>query len=108
MSPSTCRRWSTSGSTPRTSASASETGAAAPSAARVVRAFDLALLRVLRTRGHSLRAELRVGAWSSAGEHGLIWHSLALAGAAVDGGNRAVYLRTMRAVLVAFAANTLL
>ena len=74
----------------------------------MVRAFDLALLRLLRTRGHGLRAELGVGAWSSAGEHGLIWHSLALAGAAVDGGNRAVYLRTMRAVLVAFAANTLL
>ena len=74
----------------------------------MVRAFDLALLRVLRSRGHSLRAELRVGAWSSAGEHGLIWHSLAMAGVAVDGHNRAVYLRTMRAVLVAFAANTLL
>jgi membrane-associated phospholipid phosphatase len=73
----------------------------------VVRAFDLALLRLLRTRGHSQRAELRVLAWSGAGEHGLIWHSLAVAGAVVDGGSRPVYLRAARAVLVAFGANTL-
>jgi membrane-associated phospholipid phosphatase len=74
----------------------------------VVRAFDLAVLRLLRTRGHRLRAELAVGAWSSAGEHGLIWHALAATGFALDGGRRPVYLRAARAVLVAYAANTLL
>ena len=74
----------------------------------MVRAFDLALLRLVRTRGHGLRAELGVGAWSSAGEHGLIWYSLALAGAAVDGRSRPVYLRAARAVLLAYAANTAL
>jgi undecaprenyl-diphosphatase len=47
-------------------------------------------------------------AWSSAGEHGLVWHSLAVAGAVVDGGRRPVYLRAMRAVLAAYTANTLL
>jgi membrane-associated phospholipid phosphatase len=73
-----------------------------------VRAFDLAFLRLLRTRGHWLRAELAVAAWSGAGEHGLIWHSLALTGALVDGERRRVYLRAARAVLVAYAANTLL
>jgi membrane-associated phospholipid phosphatase len=78
------------------------------STAGVVRAFDLALLRLLRTRGHSLRAELGVLAWSGAGEHGLIWHSLALAGAVVDGAGRPVYLRTVRAVLVAYVTNTAL
>jgi membrane-associated phospholipid phosphatase len=74
----------------------------------MVRAFDLALLRVLRSRAHSLRMELGVAAWSGAGEHGLIWHSLALAGVLVDGGRRRAYLRTFRAVLVAYAVNTLL
>ena len=49
-----------------------------------------------------------MAAWSSAGEHGLLWHSLALAGAVVDGSCRPVYLRTVRAVLLAFVANTLL
>jgi membrane-associated phospholipid phosphatase len=66
------------------------------------------LLRLLRTRGHGLRAELGMAAWSSAGEHGLIWHSLALAGVVLDGSGRPAYLRTLRAVLLAFAANTLL
>jgi membrane-associated phospholipid phosphatase len=47
-------------------------------------------------------------AWSSAGEHGLVWHSLALAGALVDGSRRPVYLRAARAVLAAYGANTLL
>jgi membrane-associated phospholipid phosphatase len=47
-------------------------------------------------------------AWSSAGEHGLVWHSLAVAGAVVDGGRRPVYLRAIRAVLAAYAVNTLL
>jgi membrane-associated phospholipid phosphatase len=74
----------------------------------MVRAFDLALLRLLRTRGHGLRAELSVAAWSSAGEHGLLWYSLALAGVVVDGGRRPVYLRAGRAVLQAYVANTLL
>jgi membrane-associated phospholipid phosphatase len=74
----------------------------------MVRAFDLALLRVLRTRGHSLRAELGVAAWSGAGEHGLIWHSMALAGLLVDGSNRPAYLRAVRVVLASYAANTLL
>jgi membrane-associated phospholipid phosphatase len=74
----------------------------------MVRAFDLALLRLVRTRGHGLRAELGVGAWSSAGEHGLIWHSLALAGVVVDRRSRSVYLRAARAVLIAYAANTAL
>jgi hypothetical protein len=49
-----------------------------------------------------------VGAWSSAGEGGLIWHSLAAAGFLLDGGRRPIYLRSVRAVLLAFGANTLL
>jgi decaprenylphosphoryl-5-phosphoribose phosphatase len=42
---------------------------------------------------------------SALGEHGLIWHALAGAGALIDHGRRPLYLRTMRAVLAAFAAN---
>ncbi|HEX2232419.1 MAG TPA: phosphatase PAP2 family protein [Thermoleophilaceae bacterium] len=74
----------------------------------MIRGFDRAVLRVLRTRGHGLRAELAVAAYSSAGEHGVIWHSLAAAGFVVDGSRRPVYLRAVRAVLLAYAANTLL
>ena len=88
------------------SSSASEACAAAP--ADVLRALDLALLRVLRTRGHSPRMERAVLAYTKAGEHGLLWYGLALAGALLDGGGRQEYLRAMRAVLLAYVLNTAL
>jgi membrane-associated phospholipid phosphatase len=73
----------------------------------VLRAFDMGLLRLLRTRGHGRRMERAVLAYTSAGEHGLIWHCMAAAGLLLDGRTgRAAYLRAMRALLVAYAANT--
>ena len=43
--------------------------------------------------------------FSSLGEHGLGWHALAFAGAALDPASRPAYLRAVKVVLAAFAAN---
>jgi decaprenylphosphoryl-5-phosphoribose phosphatase len=72
----------------------------------LLRALDMGLLRLLRTRGHGPRAERAVLAYTSAGEQGLIWHCIAVAGAVLDGADRKAYLRAMRAVLLAYGANT--
>jgi membrane-associated phospholipid phosphatase len=69
------------------------------------RRLDLALLRVLRTHGHEPRVERAVLAFTRAGEHGLLWQVLCLAGAAVDRRRRPLYLRTMRTVLLAYLTN---
>ena len=74
----------------------------------MLRSLDLALLRLLRTRGHAPRMERAVLAYTAAGEHGILWHSLALAGLVVDRRGRAEYLRSIRAVLIAYALNTVL
>jgi membrane-associated phospholipid phosphatase len=72
----------------------------------VLRALDLAVLRLLRTRGHTPAVEAAALAYSRAGEHGVLWHALAAAGAALDPPRRPVYLRVMRTVLITYAANT--
>lgn len=69
------------------------------------RRLDLALLRVLRTRGHDPRVERAVLLFTRAGEHGLLWQALCLAGALVDRRRRPLYLRAMRTVLLAYLAN---
>jgi membrane-associated phospholipid phosphatase len=46
-----------------------------------------------------------VAAFSRLGEHGLGWHALASAGALVDRPRRPAYLRGIRAIALAFAAN---
>jgi len=74
----------------------------------MLRALDLALLRLLRTHGHGPRAERLVLLFSRAGEHGALWHALAALGLAANPGRRRVYLRSVRCVLVAYAANTAL
>jgi membrane-associated phospholipid phosphatase len=65
---------------------------------------DLALLRLLRTRGHWPPLERAAQALAAAGEQGLVWHAIAAAGFAVD--RNPAYLRAMRMVLVALIANT--
>jgi decaprenylphosphoryl-5-phosphoribose phosphatase len=71
----------------------------------VLRAFDLAALRLLRTRGHSPRAEGAVAALSRAGENGAVWYALALVGAASDPLGRAAYRRAALAVTASFLAS---
>jgi membrane-associated phospholipid phosphatase len=72
----------------------------------VLRSLDLALLRLLRTRGHTPQVEAVVLSLTRAGEHGLAWQALAAAGALVHARRRPVYLRAMRTVLATYAINT--
>ena len=72
----------------------------------MLRALDLALLRQLRTRAHGTRLETAMKWLSRAGEHGIVWHAIALLGALLDPPRRHVYLRAMRVVAAAYAVNT--
>ena len=69
------------------------------------RRLDIAVLRLLRTRGHGPRAERAVLAFTRVGEHGLLWQGLCLVGAVVDRRRRPVYIRAMRTVMLAYLAN---
>jgi membrane-associated phospholipid phosphatase len=72
----------------------------------VLRAADLAILRLLRTRGHGRRVERVVQLYSHAGEHGALWHALAVLGLLADPRSRRTYLHAIRCVLAAYAVNT--
>lgn len=67
--------------------------------------LDLALLRLLRTRGHPPALEAVVARATVVGEHGLLWHALAAAGALLDRRRRPLYLRATRVTLAAYAVN---
>jgi len=71
----------------------------------VLRALDLALLRLLRTRGHAPLVELVVLRYSRLGDHGSLWLWLAVVGALVDHRRRPLYLRALRTVAVTFLLN---
>jgi membrane-associated phospholipid phosphatase len=71
----------------------------------VLRRFDLALLRLLRTRGHDPRAERIVLALTRAGEHGVLWQLVSVAGAILSPGGRPVYVRAVRVIGLAYLAN---
>jgi membrane-associated phospholipid phosphatase len=68
---------------------------------RVLKRADRRVLRAMRTRGHSPPAETAIKALATAGEWGVVWVAIGLAGAAVDSRRRA---RWLRAVPVAPAA----
>jgi membrane-associated phospholipid phosphatase len=72
----------------------------------VLRALDVGLLRLLRTRGHSPQAEAALLALARAGEHGLLWQGLAGLGLLVDRERAPLYKRAMATVLAAMIANT--
>ena len=72
----------------------------------MLRALDLALLRLLRTRGHRPPGlERAVLAFSRSGEHGGIWQVLCLLGLALDPPRRALYRAAMGTVMRAYLAN---
>ncbi len=71
----------------------------------MLRRLDLGVLRLLRTRGHEPRVERAVLIFTRAGEHGLLWQALCLAGALADRERRPLYLRAMRTVMLAYLAN---
>lgn len=77
-------------------------------AAARVRDADLAILRLLRTRGHQPGVERVVRLFSLSGEHGALWHAIAVLGLLADRRSRRVYLRCLRTVLLAYAVNTAL
>jgi membrane-associated phospholipid phosphatase len=72
----------------------------------VLTALDLRLLRLLRKRGHWPPFERAVQAYAMAGEHGLLWHTIAAAGVVLHEGRRPVYLRAMRITLITLVANS--
>jgi membrane-associated phospholipid phosphatase len=66
---------------------------------------ELALLRLLRTRGHGPGIERAVLAFTRTGEHGLLWLGISAAGAMVDPPRRPLYLRAIRVVVGAYLTN---
>jgi undecaprenyl-diphosphatase len=74
----------------------------------VLRALDVGLLRLLRTRGHSPGIERSMLLLARVGEHGhgLVWHGLAAAGLLLDRDRAPVYRRAAVTVLGALLANT--
>lgn len=75
---------------------------------QALHSWDVALLRLARTRGHTPPAEHAVQAFSRLGEHAAIWLALGGAGAAADQARRARWLRATATVAMAYAANTAL
>jgi membrane-associated phospholipid phosphatase len=74
---------------------------------RPLAALDLRLLRLLRTRGHTPAVEAAVLRLAQAGENGLLWYVIALAGAALGGRRRRrAYFRAVKIVLATLVANT--
>jgi undecaprenyl-diphosphatase len=67
--------------------------------------LDTALLRQLRTRGHSPAVETAVRRFSLLGEHGLLWYSVSAVGAAASREHRRTYARAAALVFGSFLAN---
>jgi len=73
---------------------------------RRVAALDMRLLRLLRTRGHTPGVEQALIRLGHAGENGLLWYALGIAGGVVSARRRADYVRAIEAVLLTLALNT--
>lgn len=71
----------------------------------MLRALDLGVYRLMRTRAHSPGLERAVAGFSRLGEQGALWIALALGAAAVDAEGRPAYLRAARGVALAAGAN---
>lgn len=67
--------------------------------------LDLAVLRILRTRGHAPPIEAFVLRYTHCGEHAALWHAVAATGALIHGRRRTTYLRAMGAIALTQAAN---
>jgi len=72
----------------------------------VLRALDLALLRLLRTRGHAPPMERLVLRFTHLGEHGGLWLGIGALGWLLDRRRKSLYAAAIRAVLVTYALNT--
>lgn len=69
-------------------------------------ALDRKLLRFLRTRGHWPELERAAVLYARAGEHGMLWHALAVGGIGLHSAHRSTYLRAVRVTLLTLLANT--
>jgi decaprenylphosphoryl-5-phosphoribose phosphatase len=72
-----------------------------------LRAVDLALLRLLRTRGHWPPFEPAVVAFSRLGEHSAIWLATSTVGAVFDRPRRPLYFRLARTVVAVEVTNAI-
>ncbi len=73
----------------------------------MLRRLDVALLRLLRTRGHQQPLERAAMRFTRLGEHGALWYGVAAAGSVLDARRRPLYLRLARTVFAAQIFNTL-
>ena len=73
---------------------------------RALAALDLRLLRLLRTRGHTPAFERAVIRLAQAGENGLLWNAMAVAGGTLSARRRDAYARAIEVVLVTLLLNT--
>ncbi len=69
-------------------------------------ALDLRLLRLLRTRGHTPAVEAAVIRLARAGENGLLWSAIGVAGGILSRRRRDDYVRAIEIVLLTLLANT--
>jgi undecaprenyl-diphosphatase len=73
---------------------------------RALAALDLRLLRLLRTQGHTPAVERAFVRLAQAGENGLMWNAIAVAGATLSARRRDDYVRAVEIVLVTLVLNT--
>jgi membrane-associated phospholipid phosphatase len=71
----------------------------------LLRRLDLALLRLLRTRGHDPRTERVALGLTHAGEHGVLWQLVSVTGAVLVPSDRPAYVRAVRVIGLAYLAN---
>ena len=69
-------------------------------------ALDLRLLRLLRTRGHTPPVEAAFVRLARAGENGLLWNAIGVAGGILSRRRRDDYVRATEIVLLTLLANT--
>ena len=74
----------------------------------MLRALDLALLRLLRTRLHGPQVERAVLAFTRTGEHGALWLAICLTGSIFDPRRRGLYRHTALTVVAAYLLNIVL
>ena len=73
---------------------------------RYLAALDLKLLRLLRTRWHTPPVEAAAIRLARAGENGLLWNAIAVAGGTLSSRRRGDYVRAIEIVLVTLLLNT--
>ena len=74
----------------------------------MLRALDLALLRLLRTRLHGPQVERAVLLFTRTGEHGALWLAICFLGSIFHPRRRAVYREAALTIVAAYLLNIVL